>query len=85
MGWKTPKILEENWLNLTGSERYFYTHDYALLDIDSRYVKMTHESKFNRAASAIQDGSILGFQFHPERSLKFGENLLQEAVRELNK
>ena len=85
MGWKTPTLLERNWLDLSGSERYYFMHDYGLTDTNSGLVKMTHAAGDGSAASSVASGRIIGFQFHPERSLIFGQKIRASAVMELSK
>ena len=84
MGWRTPKLLEKGWLSREGQERYYFMHDYGVTEINSDLVKMTHSVGQEIIASSVGRGRVIGFQFHPERSLKFGQEILASAVRELS-
>tara|TARA_B110000503_G_scaffold115055_1_gene173137 strand:- start:3444 stop:4109 length:666 start_codon:yes stop_codon:yes gene_type:complete len=84
MGWKTPALLDEAWLGLSGRERYYFMHDYGVIDTNSDIIKMTHSAGKGTAASSVASGRIIGFQFHPERSLVFGQEVLASAVAELS-
>jgi len=59
-------------------------HDYGVTEINSDLVKMTHSAGEGLAASSVASGRIIGFQFHPERSLVFGQEILASAVTELD-
>jgi glutamine amidotransferase len=78
MGWNTVKISNTNKLIINTSEeiRYYFVHSY--------YVKVSDESdsitktKYGvEFDSAINRDNIYGVQFHPEKSHKFGMNLLK--------
>lgn len=78
MGWNlvrpvTPSLLTEG---LGAEPRFYFVHSY--------YVRMEEESKAILATtygipfhSALQDGNIYGAQFHPEKSHRFGMQLLR--------
>jgi glutamine amidotransferase len=85
MGWMTPKILRSGWLGVDPGSRYYFMHDYGVLDAPRDVLTMTHEVSGTLIASSVAQGKIVGFQFHPERSLKFGQQILASAVRELNR
>jgi len=84
MGWRTPKIIRHGWLGLNPESRYYFMHDYGVQDAPQGIVTMTHEVSGAPVASSVAQGKIIGFQFHPERSLKFGQEILASAVRELS-
>ena len=78
MGWNlvrlgTPSRLTEG---LGAEPRFYFVHSY--------YVRMEEESKAILTTTygipfhaALQDGNIYGAQFHPEKSHRFGMQLLQ--------
>ena len=78
MGWNlarpgTPSRLTEG---LGAEPRFYFVHSY--------YVRMEDESKAILTAAygipfhaALQDGNIYGAQFHPEKSHRFGMQLLR--------
>ena len=78
MGWNTvsfnkkDKILE----GLAPNQKYYFVHSY--------YVEVTNENnslmKSNYGIdfdSGISDKNIYGFQFHPEKSHKYGMSILK--------
>ena len=78
MGWNvalpaTPSPL--TW-NLPDEPRFYFVHSYCVSVDDPRHsiMRTTHGIAFD---SAIQRGSIYGAQFHPEKSHKFGMQLLK--------
>jgi glutamine amidotransferase len=85
MGWKTPKLVKNDWLSLTGDERFYFMHDFGITDTEMDFTAMTHKVGQLSAVSALSKDAVIGFQFHPERSLIYGETVLSHAVRELEK
>jgi len=78
MGWNTVQVSNDNPLIENSEEeiRYYFVHSY--------YVKVSDEihslAKTNYGItfdSAIQKDNIYGVQFHPEKSHKYGMNLLR--------
>jgi glutamine amidotransferase len=78
MGWNTVEVSNENKLiNKSNEEiRYYFVHSY--------YVKVSEEkdsiakTKYGISFdSAFSRDNIYGVQFHPEKSHKFGMNLLR--------
>jgi glutamine amidotransferase len=62
--------------NLYDTSRFYFVHSYKVRCIHEENVLATslYESYFH---SAIIDGNIMGVQFHPEKSHKFGMQLLK--------
>lgn len=78
MGWNTVEVSNENNLIVKSTEeiRYYFVHSY--------YVKVANESNSIAKTqygvtfdSAFHKDNIYGVQFHPEKSHKFGMNLLR--------
>lgn len=78
MGWNLVKFgtLSPLTTNLVVDSRFYFVHSY--------YVRMEDESKVVLSATygmpfhaALQDGNIFGAQFHPEKSHRFGMQLLK--------
>jgi glutamine amidotransferase len=78
MGWNIVKPSKESaiTLNMPDESRFYFVHSY--------YVKVDHEDnsilKTNYGVcfdAAIQKENIFGAQFHPEKSHKFGMQLLK--------
>ena len=79
MGWNfaTPnEELDPLLLNIKNDARYYFVHSYAVRVDKPQYslMKTTHGIEFD---SAIYKDNIYGVQFHPEKSHKFGMQLLK--------
>lgn len=81
MGWnfikqhKTSKLFESMYTD----PRFYFVHSYFLRVHDTKDIltSTTYEIVFT---SAVERGNILGVQFHPEKSHKFGMKLLKNFV-----
>jgi glutamine amidotransferase len=78
MGWTPVQFLKTSFINYEISEnpRYYFVHSY--------YVKCKFENNILAKANyghafdcAIINGNIMGVQFHPEKSHKFGMELIR--------
>lgn len=84
MGWDVvkremeDKILED----LEGVQRYYFVHSYHAVCENRRNVLMTCDYGYQFVA-AVKNNNIYGFQFHPEKSHKFGMKLLENFVRRI--
>jgi len=81
MGWNKVKAARESALtqNLPADARFYFVHSYCVF-VDSQensILKTTYGINFD---AAIQKDNIYGVQFHPEKSHKFGFQLLQNFV-----
>lgn len=81
MGWNVIKHEKESKLfdDLESEKRYYFVHSY--------YVKTNHKEDILATTpygfdfvSAFEKENILGVQFHPEKSHKFGMNLFKNFV-----
>jgi imidazole glycerol-phosphate synthase subunit HisH len=81
MGWnflkqnKPGKLLE----NMFSDPRFYFVHSYFFRanNPEDILTTTTYEIEFT---SAVEKGNILGVQFHPEKSHKFGMKLLKNFV-----
>jgi len=81
MGWnfirqhKTSKLLE----NMYPDARFYFVHSFFFRANNQEDILLstTYETEFT---SALEKGNILGLQFHPEKSHKFGMKLLKNFV-----
>jgi glutamine amidotransferase len=81
MGWnfirehKPSRLFE----NMYPDPRFYFVHSYFFRanDHDDILTSTTYEIEFT---SAVERGNILGVQFHPEKSHKFGMRLLKNFV-----
>jgi glutamine amidotransferase len=78
MGWNTLRINRPHPLlaDLETDARFYFVHSYHLLCNDPENVLATTTYGYDFASIVAQD-NILGAQFHPEKSHKFGMKLLK--------
>jgi glutamine amidotransferase len=82
MGWneiiqkKESKLLE----NISLNSRYYFVHSYHLkcLDINDSLAETNYGYNF---VSAIEKNNIVGVQFHPEKSHKFGMHIFNNFIQ----
>lgn len=81
MGWnfinqhKQSRLLE----NMFCDPRFYFVHSYFFKNADpaDTLTSTTYEIEFT---SSVERGNILGVQFHPEKSHKFGMKLLKNFI-----
>ena len=82
MGWNHTKYSKESKLfkDMYADPKFYFVHSF--------YVKANDESSIARTSydiqfdAAVEKGNILGTQFHPEKSHKFGMKLLENFVQQ---
>jgi glutamine amidotransferase len=81
MGWNHIKIVKESKLinDMYADARFYFVHSFFLKvnEPDDILTSSTYEIEFT---SSVEKGNILGVQFHPEKSHKFGMKLLKNFV-----
>ena len=82
MGWNlaTPSSPHPMTTDLPAEQRYYFVHSYCVqVDEPSQsLLKAHHGIAFD---AGVQNGNIVGVQFHPEKSHRFGEQLLARFAR----
>jgi len=74
--WLKNKIINSKKIKLKG--RVFYNHNYGIISNDKNTFDSKIQSyKLSSFSSIICKKNLLGFQFHPEKSQEFGEELLK--------
>lgn len=77
MGWNDVTNVRQSKLtnDLPEDSRFYFVHSYAVQvkNEENSILKATHGITFD---AAIQEGNIYGVQFHPEKSHKYGMQLL---------
>lgn len=78
MGWNTLEIRRPHPLvaDLGAEARFYFVHTYHIVCADSDNVVAYTDYGYPFAA-VVSNGNIMGAQFHPEKSHKFGMRLLQ--------
>ena len=82
MGWNVVRATQDNPLIPMGLEeqRFYHVHKYhAVCDSDESVLGFTHYGY--DFATVIRRANIYGVQFHPEKSHKFGMNLLRRFAK----
>lgn len=81
MGWGDVKVQKPSKLfeNMPEDPRFYFVHSYHLVcdDPSDELVSCTHGYSF---VAGVERGNVLGVQFHPEKSHKFGLQLLSNFV-----
>ena len=81
VGWNECKIINKNQLfdNIKNNSDFYFTHSYYLNDYDIKNV--VSQTKYDLDfVSSINKGNIYGVQFHPEKSHKYGLNLIKNYI-----
>jgi glutamine amidotransferase len=84
MGWNSVEFNETvtSWVpNIPEQSRFYFVHSFFYDDIDSPVAigRTTYGQPF---VSAIKQGSVMGLQFHPEKSHRHGMQLLATIASE---
>lgn len=82
MGWNhvAPRVAHPLFAGFDKTPRFYFVHSYCIQceREDSLLASTTHGVTF---ASAIVKGSVAGVQFHPEKSHRFGMQLLRNFAQ----
>lgn len=81
MGWNTVKVQKKSPLfeEMPKSSRFYFVHSFhAVCKNKEDILTLTHHGY--DFASSFESGNIFGVQFHPEKSHKFGMQLLKNFV-----
>lgn len=82
MGWNFIKLVKFNPI-LKGLEngcRFYFVHSYHFI-CEKTEDELTNTTYGYEFTSAVKRGNIIGVQFHPEKSHRFGMRLLENFVR----
>jgi len=81
MGWNEVLPLKENLLlpSEGANDRFYFVHSYHAVDVpdDEALARCRYGYEF---ICAVQKGNILGVQFHPEKSHRFGKQLFKNFI-----
>ena len=82
MGWNTVDVPRENALMERNNKesRFYFVHSYKVIP-DNDEVIIAKTNYGGQFCSAFQKGNIFGVQFHPEKSHRFGLELISNFVR----
>ncbi len=81
MGWNTINPIKDSPLleNLNNNSRFYFVHSYHFICQNPEDILCTTEYGYT-FVSAISHNNIMGVQFHPEKSHKFGMTLLKNFI-----
>lgn len=82
MGWNTINIKNQNnglLSSLNNDYRYYFVHSYHAVINDSSKILLTTNYGYE-VVVGINEGSIYGVQFHPEKSHRYGMKLMQNFL-----
>jgi len=78
MGWNTVKNLKSDLFKGINEDAYMYlVHSYYAENCNEAIATSDYELEY---ASALENNNFFGVQFHPEKSSKVGEKLLQNFL-----
>ena len=82
IGWNGISVKQPTDLfcGLTGEEKFYFVHSYHAVADDPNTVLTTTDYGYP-FVSAVQQGNVLGTQFHPEKSGKSGLKILENFIR----
>jgi imidazole glycerol-phosphate synthase subunit HisH len=82
MGWNEITFTKPDhpiFAGLSGRQRYYFVHSYYIEQNDTEHLLATCSYDGDFAAGIVSD-NVIGFQFHPEKSHKFGMALMKNFV-----
>jgi glutamine amidotransferase len=82
MGWNTVEIINKNNLlfnSITKEQRFYFVHSY-YVKLNQQKDESTYTNYSLNFTSAFMKDNIYGVQFHPEKSHKFGMNLINNFI-----
>ncbi|TYQ28933.1 imidazole glycerol phosphate synthase subunit HisH [Pseudanabaena sp. UWO311] len=79
IGWNTIKCIQQDvLLQASDNEVFYFNHSFTYQGVDKYQIAMSQHSQ--AIASVIRNGSIVGLQFHPEKSQVAGRELLKNLI-----
>lgn len=83
MGWNDVKITKNHYLvkNLDQDARFYFVHSYHVV-VDAVQDTLMETNYGYAFTSAFQKENIIGVQFHPEKSHKYGMELIKNFAEE---
>jgi len=81
MGWNEVDFKKKSFLskNMPEDSRFYFVHSFYCIPSDSKTILCSTNYGIEFTSAIIND-NIFGFQFHPEKSHKFGMKLLQNFM-----
>ncbi len=82
MGWNYVKSSNKIFINSYEEQRFYFVHSY-FVPINKNYTIAQTNYGDQNFSSAICENNIYGFQFHPEKSHKYGMELLSNLFNKI--
>jgi len=80
MGWNLAEFRGEANGALADPGRYYFVHSYCVANVDDPRSWAITEYEGLRFSSAIRDERVMGVQFHPEKSHRYGKALVRHFM-----
>ena len=82
MGWNELQVKKESRLftDMYNNQRYYFVHSYHMACYQEADILAESNYSYNFVA-AVEKENILGVQFHPEKSHKFGMKLYENFIK----
>jgi glutamine amidotransferase len=82
IGWRNVELIKPSKLfeNMHDDPRFYFVHSYHLISNDASNVLLNAYYGYDYVA-AFEQENILGVQFHPEKSHKYGMKLFENFVK----
>ena len=82
MGWNLVDFKPDNEINrnLPADSRFYFVHSYYFVPECGGDILMKTNYGGSSFVSGVKRGNVIGFQFHPEKSHKFGMQLFRNFV-----
>ena len=86
MGWNTVSVKKEKDLfkKTEEKQRFYFVHSYHV-ELDHTEDILTTTKNGYEFISSLMHGNIIGVQFHPEKSHRFGFNFLRSIIKKFEK
>jgi imidazole glycerol-phosphate synthase subunit HisH len=85
IGWKninlSKSIPQDSILSLQQSIPLYHVHSYHFVPLESEHIIATYIHGDSEITAAVQKGSIIGCQFHPEKSGPNGLNIINQFLQ----
>ncbi len=84
VGWATTFKNPDRNTSLEFGKDYYFTHSYHFKPTNPDDSLATINFGGEKITAAVQSGNVIGFQFHPEKSGKAGQELLKKVFGEIS-
>ncbi len=79
VGWDRVSSNGINSLGITLEDRFYFTHSYAL-EASGATFEAGYTETSTKTVSVVLQENLIGFQFHPERSGRYGQDLMSRLL-----